>query len=116
MGPGAFSQGCPCHGLVRRHASIRARRPTPRRTPDWGTLIFNYGRHEIENFLIANALYCLENFHFDGLRVDAVASMLYLDYSKKDWIPNKYGGNENLEAIEFIKHTNAVWSTPSIRA
>ena len=76
--------------------------------PDWGTLIFNYGRHEIENFLIANALYCLENFHFDGLRVDAVASMLYLDYSKKDWIPNKYGGNENLEAIEFIKHTNAV--------
>ncbi len=76
--------------------------------PDWGTLIFNYGRHEIENFLIANALYWLETFHFDGLRVDAVASMLYLDYSKKDWIPNKYGGNENLEAIEFIKHTNAV--------
>ncbi|MDG4552789.1 MAG: 1,4-alpha-glucan branching protein GlgB [Candidatus Competibacter sp.] len=76
--------------------------------PDWGTLIFNYGRHEIENFLIANALYFLENFHFDGLRVDAVASMLYLDYSKKDWIPNKYGGNENLEAIEFLKHTNAV--------
>lgn len=76
--------------------------------PDWGTLIFNYGRHEVENFLIANALYWLEAFHFDGLRVDAVASMLYLDYSKKDWIPNKYGGNENLEAIEFIKHTNAV--------
>ncbi|MBL8250797.1 MAG: 1,4-alpha-glucan branching protein GlgB [Candidatus Competibacter sp.] len=76
--------------------------------PDWGTLIFNYGRHEIENFLIANALYWLKTFHFDGLRVDAVASMLYLDYSKKDWIPNRYGGNENLEAIEFIKHTNAV--------
>jgi 1,4-alpha-glucan branching enzyme len=76
--------------------------------PDWGTLIFNYGRHEVENFLIANALYWLHTFHFDGLRVDAVASMLYLDYSKKDWIPNKYGGNENLEAIEFIKHTNAV--------
>ena len=76
--------------------------------PDWGTLIFNYGRHEVENFLIANALYWLETFHFDGLRVDAVASMLYLDYSKKDWIPNKYGGNENLEAIEFLKHTNAV--------
>ncbi|MFO1372555.1 MAG: 1,4-alpha-glucan branching protein GlgB [Candidatus Competibacteraceae bacterium] len=76
--------------------------------PDWGTLIFNYGRHEVENFLIANALYWLETFHFDGLRVDAVASMLYLDYSKKDWIPNQYGGNENLEAIEFIKHTNAV--------
>jgi 1,4-alpha-glucan branching enzyme len=76
--------------------------------PDWGTLIFNYGRHEIENFLIANALFWLEKYHFDGLRVDAVASMLYLDYSKKDWIPNQYGGNENLEAIEFLKHTNAV--------
>ena len=76
--------------------------------PDWGTLIFNYGRHEVENFLIANALYWLENFHFDGLRVDAVASMLYLDYSKKDWIPNQYGGRENLEAIEFLRHTNAV--------
>lgn len=76
--------------------------------PDWGTLIFNYGRHEVENFLIANAIYWLETFHFDGLRVDAVASMLYLDYSKKDWIPNRYGGNENLEAIEFLRHTNAV--------
>lgn len=76
--------------------------------PDWGTLIFNYGRHEVENFLIANALYWLDTFHFDGLRVDAVASMLYLDYSKQDWIPNQYGGNENLEAIEFLKHTNAV--------
>ncbi|CDI04440.1 Putative 1,4-alpha-glucan branching enzyme GlgB (modular protein) [Candidatus Competibacter denitrificans Run_A_D11] len=76
--------------------------------PDWGTLIFNYGRHEVENFLIANAIYWLETFHFDGLRVDAVASMLYLDYSKKDWIPNQYGGNENLEAIEFLRHTNAV--------
>jgi 1,4-alpha-glucan branching enzyme len=78
---------------------------------DWGTLIFNYGRHEVENFLIANALFWLERFHFDGLRVDAVASMLYLDYSKPDpgdWIPNIYGGRENLEAIEFLKHVNAI--------
>ncbi len=79
--------------------------------PDWGTLIFNYGRHEVENFLIANALFWLETYHFDGLRVDAVASMLYLDYSRPasgDWIPNVYGGRENLDAIEFLKHTNTV--------
>ena len=79
--------------------------------PDWGTLIFNYGRHEVENFLIANALFWLEIYHFDGLRVDAVASMLYLDYSRPasgGWIPNAYGGKENLEAIEFLKHTNSI--------
>jgi 1,4-alpha-glucan branching enzyme len=79
--------------------------------PDWGTLIFNYGRHEVENFLIANALFWLEIYHFDGLRVDAVASMLYLDYSRPaygGWIPNVHGGKENLEAIEFLKHTNSV--------
>ena len=86
--------------------------PDPRRGehPDWGTKIFNLGKNEVKNFLIANVLYWIREFHVDGIRVDAVASMLYLDYGKKEgqWLPNKFGGHENLEAIEFFKHLNSV--------
>ena len=100
------------HGLAEFDGKCIFEHPDPRlgSHPDWGTKIFNYGKPEVKNFLIANVLFWLREFHIDGIRVDAVASMLYLDYGKKDgqWVPNKFGGNQNLEAIEFFKHLNSV--------
>jgi 1,4-alpha-glucan branching enzyme len=100
------------HSLARFDGTALYEHEDPRQGahPEWGTLVYNYGRKEVSNYLIANALFWFDKYHIDGLRVDAVASMLYLDYSRQEgeWLPNCYGGRENIEAIEFLKHLNSI--------
>jgi 1,4-alpha-glucan branching enzyme len=108
--PGHFPKDA--HGLAWFDGTALFEHGDPRQGEhqEWGTLVFNYGRHEVRNFLLTNALYWLQSFHIDGLRVDAVASMIYLDYSRKagEWVPNVHGGRENLDAIDFLRELNAL--------